>query len=113
MLKTLVRLWSKLSDRRKRQFFLLWVLMLVAGFAEAVSLGAILPFLAALAAPEKILSHPGTAVFLGALQHIILMLGLPLRENFDPPELKLILAFSFGLAALSSGAIRLLLLIVS
>ena len=53
-----MRLWSQLSQRRKRQFLQLLCLMVLASFAEIVSLGAVLPFLAALTAPERVLAHP-------------------------------------------------------
>ena len=126
MLKILRRLWSKLSERRKRQFPLLAVLMLVGGMAEVVSLGAVIPFLAALAAPEKVLSHPAVDSFLSAFCHLSSALGLQffpitnhqsliptpqsLSSLFGPTVLLPVLATAFALAALSAGAIRLLLL---
>ena len=54
----LARLWHHLSRRRRLQFGLLVVLMLVSAFAEVVSLGAVLPFLGILVAPEQVLNHP-------------------------------------------------------
>src|SRR3989304_6081794 len=57
----LVRLWHHLSRRRQRQFVLLLGLMLVSAFAEALSLGAVLPFLGILTAPDRVLSHPVVA----------------------------------------------------
>src|SRR3989338_4435137 len=57
----LVRLWHHLSQRRKRQFVLLLGLMLVSAFAEVVSLGAVLPFLGILTAPERVFNHPVVA----------------------------------------------------
>jgi ATP-binding cassette, subfamily B, bacterial PglK len=54
----LTRLWHHLSRRRRLQFGLLVVLMLVSAFAEVVSLGAVLPFLGILVAPEQVLNHP-------------------------------------------------------
>jgi len=40
--------WSHLATLRKKQFWLIFILMIVASLSEAVSIGAILPFLGAL-----------------------------------------------------------------
>ena len=53
----LVRLWRHLSRRRRRQFGMLMGLMLVSAFAEVVSLGAVLPFLGILVAPEHVFNQ--------------------------------------------------------
>ena len=128
MLKTLKRLWFKLSSRRRKQFALLSLLMLAGGMAEVVSLGAVIPFLAALAAPEKVLSHPVVDSLLSALCHLSSAFGLqspPITNHqslvptphpqsmsslFGPATLLPVLASAFALAALSAGGIRLLLL---
>lgn len=128
MLKTLSRLWSKLSFRRRRQFALLSLLMLVGGMAEVVSLGAVIPFLAALASPEKVLSNPVVGSLFSALCSLFSVFGLtfPQIHNyqspiptphsqsmsslFGPANLLPVLASAFALAALSAGGIRLLLL---
>ena len=49
-----LRLFDHFSKKRKIQFFLVLLLMLVASVAEIVSLGAIFPFLAVLADPTLI-----------------------------------------------------------
>ena len=128
MLKTLSRLWSKLSFRRRKQFVLLSLLMLVGGMAEVVSLGAVIPFLAALSSPEKVLANPAVGSLFSALCSLFSVFGLtfPQIQNyqspiptpdsqsmsslFDPANLLPVLASAFALAALSAGAIRLLLL---
>ena len=128
MLKTLSRLWSKLSFRRRRQFVLLSLLMLVGGMAEVVSLGAVIPFLAALSSPEKVLANPAVGSLFSAICSLFSVFGLtfPQIHNyqypiptpdsqsmsslFDPANLLPVLASAFALAALSAGAIRLLLL---
>ena len=51
-------LWLHLSRRRRQQFVLLLGLMLVSAFAEVVSLGAVLPFLGILTAPDRVFKHP-------------------------------------------------------
>jgi len=126
MLKTLKRLWSKLSARRRKQFALLSVLMLAGGVAEVVSLGAVIPFLAALASPEKVLSNPVVDSLISAFCHLSSALGLqffpttnhqsliPTTQSpsspFSTATLLPVLASAFALAALSAGGIRLLLL---
>jgi hypothetical protein len=54
----LKHLWRHLAQRRKRQFVLLMGLMLVSAFAEVVSLGAVLPFISILVAPDRVFNHP-------------------------------------------------------
>jgi ATP-binding cassette subfamily B protein len=126
MLKNLKRLWSKLSARRRKQFALLSLLMLAGGMAEVVSLGAVIPFLAALAAPEKVLANPAVGSLLSAFCHLSSAFGSqspPITNNlfliptpqspsslFAPTALLPVLASAFALAALSAGAIRILLL---
>src|SRR5580700_7570788 len=53
----LVRLWRHLSRRRRRQFLLIMGLMLLSAIAEVVSLGAVLPFLGILTAPEAVFRY--------------------------------------------------------
>lgn len=92
------RLWHHISRRRRGQFMLLLVLMLLASFAEILSIGAVLPFLGVLTAPEHIFEMP-------AAQPIIQTLKLT-----EPKELLLPLTIAFGLAAVIAGTMRLLLL---
>jgi len=94
----LSRLWRHISPRRRRQFGFLLVLMIFASFAEILSIGAVLPFLAVLTAPNRVFEH-------SAAQPIIQALGLT-----EPGQLLLPLTIAFGLAALVAGAMRLLLL---
>lgn len=49
----LLQLWSHLSRRRQLQFAMVLGLMLISAFAEMLTLGAILPFLAILVDPAK------------------------------------------------------------
>ena len=94
----LSRLWHHISARHRRQFGLLLVLMVFASFAEILSIGAVLPFLAVLTAPSRVFEHPSTQIFIQTL-------------GFSEPEqLLLPLTIVFGLAALIAGAMRLLLL---
>ena len=94
----LKRLWHHISPRRRGQFSLLLVLMLVASFAEILSIGAVLPFLGVLTAPERIFELPFAQPFIHAL------------KLTEPKQLLLPLTVAFGAAALIAGAMRLLLL---
>jgi ABC-type multidrug transport system fused ATPase/permease subunit len=92
------QLWSHISAQRRNQIKLLLALMVITSFAEILSIGAVLPFLAALMSPERVFS-------LGAIK--------PLIKFFDlasPHELLLPLTLLFVSAAFLSGALRLLLL---
>lgn len=53
----LTRLWHHLGPRRRRQFGLLLALIVLTAFAEVVSLGAIIPFLGILVAPDMVLEY--------------------------------------------------------
>lgn len=97
----LIRLWNHLSLRRRRQFVLLMCLMIVSAFAEVVSLGAVLPFLGILVAPDKVLREPIVIVIAQAW-------GITSSDQLVLP-----LTVSFAAAALIAGAIRILLLWVS
>ncbi|QWD34004.1 ABC transporter ATP-binding protein [Polynucleobacter paneuropaeus] len=94
----LKRLWCHIAPRRRGQFSILLALMLVASFAEIISIGAVLPFLGVLTAPERIFE-------MSLAQPLIRFLGLT-----DPKQLLLPLAIAFSIAALFAGGMRLLLL---
>ena len=94
----LARLWRHISSRRRGQFGFLLVLMLIASFAEILSIGAVLPFLGVLTMPERVFEH-------SLAQPFIQILGLT-----EPAQLLLPLTITFGLAAVVAGAMRLWLL---
>ena len=95
-------LFRSVSKRRRWQFVLVLVLMLVAAFAEVVSLGFVVPFLAALSDPTKVLEQPfAEAVFK----------FFNLSQSHDAVRLNL--TVTFALAALMSGLLRFLLIYVS
>jgi ABC-type multidrug transport system fused ATPase/permease subunit len=75
--------------------------MVFASFAEVLTIGAVLPFLGALTAPERVFAQP-------IIQPIIGNLGLT-----RPEQLLLPLTAAFGLAALLAGVMRLVLLWIS
>ena len=74
--------------------------MIIASLSEIISIGAVLPFLGALTAPEQVYQHP-------LMQSIIQILGLT-----EPSQLILPLTIFFIIAVLLAGSIRLTLLYV-
>ena len=95
------RLWHHLSRRRQRQFVLLLALMLVSACAEVVTLGAVLPFIGILTAPDMVLNHP-------IVTDVALTWGITSADQLVLP-----LTVTFAAVALLAGAIRILLLWVS
>jgi ABC-type multidrug transport system fused ATPase/permease subunit len=95
--KPLLRLWHHINPRRRSQFVVVLALMVAASFAEIISIGAVLPFLAVLTAPEHLYQQP-------AAEPIIRYLGVT-----SPEQLLLPFTIAFGVAAMIAGAMRLLL----
>ncbi|MDA9027183.1 ABC transporter ATP-binding protein/permease [Gammaproteobacteria bacterium] len=77
---------------------LLMGLMLVSAFAEVISLGAVLPFLGILVAPDQVFSHPIVA-------DVVQTWGITSADQLVFP-----LTVAFATAAMMAGAIRVLLL---
>jgi len=98
IVQLLGRLWPHIALNRRWQLKGLLLLMLLASFAEIFSIGAVLPFLAVLTAPERVFGYP-------AIQPVIETLGLT-----EPSQLLLPVTILFGAATLIAGAMRLLLL---
>ena len=84
--------------RRKKQLGVLLLVMIFTSFAEVISIGAVLPFLGVLTAPDKVFNQ-------WLVQPIINALNLS-----QPQDLLLPLTLLFILAAIVSAAARLLLL---
>jgi len=103
----LKKLWQHLSQRRKKQFGLLLALMILASFTEMISVGAVLPFLGVLTAPEEVFHHPFMQATINGLEQ---MFGI--ATITEPDQLILPLTIAFIAAALLAGAIRLTLLYV-
>ncbi len=101
---TLVQLargyWAHLTVRRKHQLAVLLVLMILASFAEVLSLGAVLPFLGVLTQPEIVFAH-------SAIQPLLSWMNIT-----SPQSLLLPITLGFIIAALLAGGMRLLLLYV-
>ena len=86
-------------------------MILLGGLSEAISLGLVVPFLAALASPEKVLSHPWFGLVTSWLEESASFFGV----NFEVSGLtshRFLLFFGglFVISALLAGGIRLLLL---
>lgn len=99
--KLFSRLWHHISPNRRFQFMLLFILMLLTSFAEVISIGAVLPFLAILTDPSRVFVYESA-------QPIVQFLGIK-----NPNELLEPITIAFGLAALFAGAMRLSLLWVN
>lgn len=91
----LKRLWRHISPRRRVQFSLLLVLMVLTSFAEIFSLGAVLPFLGVLTSPDTVYNQP-------FLRPLFSFFGIT-----APEELLLPVTVVFMLAALLAGGMRL------
>lgn len=100
-IKLILKLWSFLSNIRKKQFFFLFFLIIFGSLAESLSVGAALPFLTALTVPDRILSN---AHFNAALK----FLGIS-----NPYDLIFYATASFCVFLIFSTIIRLLLLFAS
>ncbi len=92
------RLWLHIALKRRRQFAILLVMMIVASFTEVFSIGAILPFLGVLTAPQKVFEH-------ALAQPVIQFLNLT-----SPDQLLLPLTIVFCIAVLIAGCMRILLI---
>lgn len=97
----LKRLWRHISQHRRVQFVLLLILMVLTSFAEILSIGAVIPFLAVLTDPSVVFSYV-------SIQPIIQYMGLDV-----PTQLLMPITVTFCFAVLVSAGMRLLLLWVS
>jgi len=98
MSQLLRQLWQHINPRRRVQFGLLFVVMILASLAEVISIGAVLPFLGALTAPDRLFLHP-------LVQPLIQALNIT-----EPEQLILPFTIAFCIGALFSGIMRFILL---
>lgn len=94
-------LFWHLSRRRRRALLPLFVLMLIGAVAEVATLGALLPFLGVITAPESS----------GVLERLRPLLATV--NASEPPQAIYVLTALFATAALISAGLRLLLLRMS
>lgn len=66
LFNSLARLYRHISSPLRKQFCLLLLLMILASFAEMISLASVMPFLAALTNPEKFFSNQLLHTIIGA-----------------------------------------------
>jgi ATP-binding cassette subfamily B protein len=93
-MKLLLRLWHRLGPRRRRQAIAVLLLMVVGGFAEVLSIGAVIPFITVLVSPERVLQF-------GPVAALAQMLGVD-----RPEDLVLPLAVVFVVGAMLAVVIR-------
>ena len=94
-------LWSHLPSRRKKQFWMLSILMVVAPIMEIISIGSIVPFLSVITSPDLFFENKN-------IQPLIIFFNIT-----DPNQLILPLTIIFIMATVFSAIVRLLLLYVS
>jgi ABC-type bacteriocin/lantibiotic exporter with double-glycine peptidase domain len=88
------RLWRQVPVRRRLQLAVLFGLMLAAAAAEIFSIGAVLPFLGVLTAPEKVLANAWIAQITG-------WVGISGKQ-----DLLFFFTLTFGSAAVVSAGLR-------
>ena len=89
------RLWTHLPGKRRVQLLVVFGSMLASGFAEIVSLAAVVPFLTVLADPERLWAQSWVRSLAEA------------RGLTEPSQLLLPATLLFAAAAIASGGIRL------
>jgi ATP-binding cassette, subfamily B, bacterial PglK len=92
------KLWQHLTNRRRRQFWMLLCLMIIASAMEIISIGTVVPFLGALTSPEQIFNHS---------------LAQPIIQAFqitEPNQILLPFTIIFIVAIVISALVRLFLL---
>ena len=92
------RLWGHIGRGRRRQLYGVLALTIVASFFEVISIGAVLPFLAALATPDRVFANSHA-------RPLIELLGFT-----KPGQIIFPLTLVFCAVGLAAGAIRVLLL---
>ncbi len=93
-LSTVKELWSFLSPKRKKQFFALLSLMILVSFSEFVSIGLVIPFLAAMTNPEVVFNNH-------YIQPFVQYFNISSKEEILLPMVVL-----FASVAILSGALR-------
>ena len=95
-----ITLWSHISNKRKKHFYLLLALMIISVFAEIISLGSVIPFI-------SVLINPSYIKEIEIFQKFIVFWGL------KDDSLLTLITIIFCFAALLAGLIRLLFLYLS
>ncbi len=98
MIGLLIELWRQVNTRRRFQLGAVAILMIMAAFAEIITIGAVIPFLTVLAAPDKVFDQ------------VIVLTVLDILNISRPDQLAALFAAAFAIAAILSGITRLSLL---
>lgn len=96
--KLLIRLWDHIKGKYRKKLAVLLGAMIMATLAEAVTIGAVLPFLGVLTEPERVFENK-------MLNPIVKSFGIT-----EPHELLFPITVIFIAAALVSGGMRIVLL---
>ena len=98
LIHLLKKLWSHIDKKKKIKFLILLIIMVLASIAEVISIGAIIPFLGVMTAPESLIESDYIKPILSLFQIT------------EPNSLLGFFTIVFIIAALFSGTMRLLLL---
>ena len=90
----LLKLWGQLRRKRRVQFVMLVALMVIASFTEVLSLGAIVPFLGVIAAPDAIMEEQFMQPFLNYF------------EITDASQLLALISILFCVSVISAAVFR-------
>ena len=93
-----LRLWGHLTKRRKIQFIWIAVLMPLGGLLEIISLGAVLPFIGVITAPEKVFNKL-------VVSDLASVLGIQSADQIVLP-----VVIVFAAATIAAGIVRISLL---
>lgn len=96
----LLSLWSRLSKKRRRQVIALVGVMIISGFAEFVSLGSVIPFLAILANPDRALELSvvsAIANFFGLTNSVQIIIPFAILFAFTAVAVSLVRSFNLWL----------------
>lgn len=97
----LLILWQNISKKRRKQLVLLLALMILTSFLEMLSVGSVLPFIAALTNPEHLFQNK-------YMQPLFELLGI-----IRPDQMAFPFSVIFVCATLFAGVIRITLLYLS
>lgn len=98
LIRLFIRIYQHIGYSRRMQFSLLFILMIIASFAEVISLGAVIPFLSVLTSPESLLKST-------TIQKIIFKFHIN-----NAKDLLLPITIFFSIAVILSGIMRFVLL---
>ena len=100
MFSLIIRMLQSVERRRRFQLLILFILIILSSFAELVSLGAIIPFLSILSAPENVFNY-------SLMQPLIIFLDINTSA-----ELQLPITIGFIILIIIAALLRFILLYV-